>query len=528
MKSSRNHANVAANAGLLLVFLLAAAVLGLGAAIFPTGFMARLGIIAFGIISVILAWAFRSPRNGFPETFIFVGLLILSALSVLWPRYIYLHVSGLPSISLFTFATMAALYVVIIVLLYSPNFSTRIGYQISHARWFVTLVALWLGWRLLACILGPEPIYSLTGYARELIYLTSFLLFGFCIASIDNGPSWLVRIFVLCGLVTAVAGLIEGLSHHNIFSQFASAGDDADLAGNIASIALDKFRGGQYRAQATFNHPIVFAQYIAATFPIAVYSILQEKSKTWRFIAVLALPAGLAAIAQSASRAGIVGVAAAIALIGIVLWLRALRYGKFSKAIAIVAVPALIGAIGIGYFALEELTVGRSAQEAGSTMVRIDMLRRGIDSLQSSPLWGFGQGTALGKAGFFNSAGVLTLDNHFLNIAIDSGYIGLILMLAMLFVFFYQSVKYSISQGKAEGLFVGACAASVAALVITFTVLSIPNNMTMLWLLIAATFPFLGENHKNSETQMITLRHRRRHISAPTQTDVEINSASIL
>jgi hypothetical protein len=101
-------------------------------------------------------------------------------------------------------------------------------------------------------------------------------------------------------------------------------------------------------------------------------------------------------------------------------------------------------------------------------------------------------------------------------------------MLAMLFVFFYQSVKYSISQGKAEGLFVGACAASVAALVITFTVLSIPNNMTMLWLLIAATFPFLGENHKNSETQMITLRHRRRHISAPTQTDVEINSASIL
>jgi hypothetical protein len=500
MKSSRNHTNAAATVGLILGFLLVAAVLGLGAAIFPTGFMARLGIIAFGTVSVILAWAFRSPKNASPATFIFVGLILLTALSVLWPRYIYLHMSGLPSISLFTFATMMALYIVIILLLYSPTFSSNVGQQVSNARSLFVLTGIWLCWRLLACILSAEPIYSLTNYVRDLIYLSSFFLFGCCLASNTDGKKWLTRILVLCTLLVGSAGLLEAINQHNIFVRFASAGDNDEVASNLANIALEKFRGGQYRAQATFNHPIVFAQYVSAAMPLVVYSILCDTSRSWRLLALVTGPIALAAIAQSTSRAGIVSVAAAMALIGIVLWLRAITHGKTSRAMAIALVPALISAIGVGYFMLGELTIGRNTQEAGSTKIRIEMLRLGIAALEDSPLWGFGQGMAVLKAGFTNSAGVSTIDNYFLSIAIESGYIGFLLFVILLLIFLIKSVKISVVDAGPDGLFVGACAASVAALALTFTVLSIPNNMTMLWLLMAATFPYMNRNSTRKRT----------------------------
>jgi hypothetical protein len=499
MKLGRKRGKAAANAGLVFGFVLAATTLGLGAAIYPTGFMARLAIIVFGTLSVFLAWAFRSPRNAFPERFVFAGLLLLAALSVLWPRYIYLHYAGLPSISLFTFSTMAALYIIVILLIYSPDFSEKVGQEIAGSQWLVMLAGLWLSWRLLACVLGTEPGYSLVTYIRELVYLTSFLLFGYCLCAIDGGQKWLLRIIVLCALLTGAAGLAEAFTSHNIFVQFASAGGDAELAGNIANIALEKFRGGQYRAQATFNHPIVFSQYIAAAVPIIVYSILSDNSKTWRILSLLTLPIALAAIVQSASRAGLVSVVAALALTGIVLWLRAITHGKASRAFAILVVPAMMGAIGLGYYMLQEIALGRNTQEAGSTRIRLDMLRLGVDALQDSPLWGYGQGMAVSKAGFSNSAGVSTIDNYFLSIAIDSGYIGLLLMIILLMVFFVKSIRFSVSESGSDGLFVGACAASIAAIAITFTVLSIPNNMTLLWLLITATIPYLSKNSEKGK-----------------------------
>ncbi|MCZ4313847.1 O-antigen ligase family protein [Comamonadaceae bacterium G21597-S1] len=501
MKPGQTRTSTTANAGIVLGFVFAAAALGLGAAIFPTGFMARLAIIVFGSVSILLAWAFRSPKNAFPESLIFTGLLLLTALSILWPRYIYLHYPGLPSISAFTFSTMAALYTVVVLLIYSPGFSQRVSHQVASSRWLVMLASLWLSWRLLASLLGDQPAYSVVIYVRELIYLTSYLLFGYCLCSIDGGQKWLMRIIVLCALVTGALGVAEALTQHNMFVGFASAGDNAELEGNLANIALEKFRGGQYRAQATFNHPIVFAQYIAAAVPIVVYSILRETSKVWRLLAILTLPIAFAAIVQSASRAGIVSVAAAIASIGIVLWLRAITHGKVSRAFAILMVPAMIGAIGIGYYLLEELALGRTAQEAGSTNIRLDMLRLGIAALQDSPLWGFGQGMAVTKAGFSNSAGVSTIDNYFLSLAIDSGYVGLGLLIILIIAFFIKGIRFSVAESGPEGLFVGACVASVAAIAVTFTILSIPNNMTMFWLLITATIPHLSNRSEKSQKQ---------------------------
>lgn len=479
--------------GIVFVLLFAAVILGAAAAVLPSGFMARIATILVVIVTIFFAWAFRNERNLVPENLLFIGLMLLVLLSVLWPRYIYFHYAGLPSVNLFTLSTMVGLYVVSTLLIFSPKFSSHVNKLIVASGWIGKSAVVWLAWRFLACILGTEPIYSIFGFMRELIYVTSFLLFGYVIASLDGGTKWLIRMILFSGVLVGLAGIIEAFTEHNFFSKFATAGEYGDLSGSLANIALEKIRAGAYRAQSTFDHPIVFAQFVAAITPLAIYGLLRESSKFWRLVALVALPVALLAIAKSGSRAGIVSVVIAFLFMGIVLWLRAIAHGKMTKAVAIIALPALLGAIGIGYLVLEELAVGRGRHEMSSSEVRLLMLKYGIAALGDSPIWGFGQGLAITKAGIANSAGLATIDNYLLSIALDSGYVGLGLLFLFLAIFTFKSLAFAVAEPGTEGLFVGACMAGVLAIVATFAGLSIMNNMTLLWLLVSATFPFFAK-----------------------------------
>lgn len=500
MKRLSPHRNTIASFGIAIGFLMFAALLGVGIGVLPTGFSARLAILVFAVSSLFIAWAFRANRNRVPEGLVFTGVCLLTVLSVLWPRYVYFHTAGLPGVNLLTVSTMAGLFVVVTLLVFSPRFSTGVFSVIASANWIAKIVGIWFVWRLFACFVGTEPVYSLLGFARELVYLSSFLLFGFVLAALPNGSTWLYRLLLLSGVAVGVAGIVEAFSQHNWFVQFATAGEGGDQSGSLAGIAAEKIRFGAFRAQSTFDHPIVFAQFVAALVPLAIYAIWQDKSKFWKLVALVALPVALLALLKAGSRAGHGSVLVAFALIGLVLWLRALVHGKFSKAFAIVALPALVAGIGIAYLIIQDLALGRVQHEASSTAVRLVMLRQGIAALEDSPLWGFGHGMALYKAGVVNVAGFATIDNYLLSIALDSGYVGLALFFLFLAVFAVKSLSFAVREPGPTGLFVGACLASVLAIMATFSVLSIPNNMTLMWLLMTATFPYLG-HHATAATK---------------------------
>ncbi len=484
--------------GLGLLLGMMVCLLGAAVAILPSGIMARFAIIAFAAISILLAWAFRTRQNSAPEGFLLTGLMMVVSLSVLWPRYIYFHYAGLPSVNIFTLATMAGNYVLVVLMAYSPKFSGRVFGSFSSSGWIGRSVMLWLAWRLFACLLGSTPIYSLVGFVREVIYITSFLLFGSVLSVLDGGPKWLVRMLLICGILVGVAGVIEAFTQYNFFVPFATAGEEGDPSGSLIGIAADKIRGGAFRAQSTFDHPIVFAQYVAALLPLAVYGFLHESSKFWRLVAIVAMPVALLAVAKAGSRAGYGSILVAFGAMGVVLWSRAIAHGKVTKALAIVALPGLVGAIGIGYLLVEELALGRGQVEMSSTAVRLAMLRNGIAALEDSPLWGFGHGLAVLKAGMVGAGGVLTIDNYLLTIALDSGYVGLALLALFLAVFAFRSLTFAVKEPGPDGLFVGACLASVLAIMAAFSVLSIPNNMTLLWLLVTATFPYFGKRASRS------------------------------
>lgn len=474
---------------ILLSFLSAVLVV-----LFPIGFVAKAAIIIAGLFAIILAWRLRSKTNKVPDKFVFGLMMFIVTLSVAWPRYVFFGVGSLPKVNPQTISVMVGLALICLFSLYSPAFSKRVANSIKNGGVIFSIAVVWLLWRFFANFLGEYPIISTLEYLRESLYLSSFLLFGVVIASYDNGPKIMVRLIILAAFFVGVAGLVEAFQQKNIFVGFASQDADGDLAKVIAVITSEKIRSGAYRVQSTFDHPIAFAQFFAALMPLTLYGVIYDRKRIWRVLSFVIIPITLLAILKSGSRAGIVSFVIVIGFLGVLYWFRAIAHGRISKFVAIIALPLLAVGIGFASYILQELASGSSQIESGSSTWRIVMINSGIDALWDSPLWGFGQGMALSKAGVVNPSGIATIDSYLLSIAIDSGYIGLLLLLILIITFGYKGFKYAIINKGEDALFVGFCVAGALALVTTFTILSITSNMTFLWLLITATFPYLNQN----------------------------------
>lgn len=471
--------------------LLAAAALGTAIAVLPPGATVRLFAGLFAAAMLLLFWGLRAESNDAR----FVWHLWISALmvilSVVWPRYAFLHISGLPSINPLTIGAAAYSFIVLSAFLAAPKFSRQVGQTIVYHGILPKLIVLAFAWRLLSCVLGEVPIASIGGLLKEMIYINSFVLFGYVLASVPNGGVILFRVLIASGIFVGAAGVIEAFTQHNAFVRFATVGADGDMAGVLAGITSEKIRAGGFRAQSTFDHPIVFAQFVAALTPIAIYGAIHEKKALWRTLSILALPLLFLAIAKSGSRSGIVSAVVGLGFFALIVWLRSMLHGRTARVVALFSLPVLLAGVGIGFLVIQELSAGRGQHEVSSSKVRLQMLTDGINALAESPIFGFGHGAAIFKAGVMNANRQATIDNYFLSLALDSGYVGLALFLALLAVFTFKAMRTAVMEPGPDGMYVAACIASVLAIAATFAGLSIINNMTLLWLLTSATAPYM-------------------------------------
>ncbi|AKR43390.1 O-antigen ligase [Methylophilus sp. TWE2] len=463
---------------------------------FPPGFVVRLSLIIFAFFIIIIAWGLREKSNAAPNQLLIGLTTLVVVLSIVWPRYFFFNLGPLPKINPLTLTEFVTCIVIILSATYSPSFSSNLYKTIKNGGWIFKLAIIWLVWRLIANFLGEYPVSSVLEFMRETIFVSSFLLFGLVIASYDEGPKRMVHYILLAGFIVSFAGLVEAFQQKNYFVGFAPQDTDGELSKVIATITAEKIRSGAYRVQSTFDHPIVFSQFAAALIPMSIYGIFYGFNRFWRLLSFLILPITFLAIIKSGSRSGIASFVVAIAFMGALFWSKAIVHGKISKFVALLGIPILFVGMGIGAYILQELTYGGGHTESGSSSWRMVMINMGIKALWDSPFWGFGQGMAVIKAGITNSNGIHTIDSYLLTIALDSGYIGLILFLLLIVVFCFKGFKYAIFRTGDEGLFVGACVASCLALVTTFSILSIVNNMTLFWLLMASTFPYMGNKTK--------------------------------
>jgi hypothetical protein len=182
---------------------------------------------------------------------------------------------------------------------------------------------------------------------------------------------------------------------------------------------------------------------------------------------------------------------AVMAILGIIFAaffvVRSSKYKKFnySTVISLLLVPALIGGAISAYMILLTLSHGTTAEERISSMARVIMLEKGIPLIEAQPVVGYGVGLGGYTLGFVGEGGMLTLDNYYLLLALDSGLLALMIFCLMLVWTGKKLITALTLQQRNYSTRLAALALSVIGIAIFQTILGTTHNFPLLFLLLA-------------------------------------------
>lgn len=197
------------------------------------------------------------------------------------------------------------------------------------------------------------------------------------------------------------------------------------LAGSWLLVALTvatfiaSTSAAQIRFAAEGQDPNDAARFLCLGLPVAAMLADWEPHRWARIVALLYLPAGVAAVLLTASRGGLFEALIALAGCGLLLWRRQRRvvYGSlFALPVAAFAAWELLPAGTIARLG----TIADQAQ-GGDLNQRVNIWEAGWRAFQQTPLFGHGAGSFVSAAGL---APIDTAHNTILSILVEDGLIG--------------------------------------------------------------------------------------------------------
>jgi polysaccharide biosynthesis protein PslJ len=267
--------------------------------------------------------------------------------------------------------------------------------------------------------LRPLTDLEASGSTRAMITLAA--LTGIALVAADGIRSLerlevLLRRAVWLGTVVAMLGLIQFFLEIDLVAsmRWPLLSQNADLGGMQA-------RSIFARPDGTALHPIEFGAVLSMVLPFSLHYYFAAATKKERIAFGVATGLLGLGIAASMSRTGILGAAIVIMMLSF-LWSWRLRVNIAILTVGAVAatwvlVPGLVGTI-------RRMFVG--ARDDPSVQARIERIPIVRDLINDAPLMGRGFGT-------FSVDDYLLLDNQVYQTAIESGYIGLVIV-ALTFV----------------------------------------------------------------------------------------------
>jgi hypothetical protein len=186
---------------------------------------------------------------------------------------------------------------------------------------------------------------------------------------------------------------------------------------------------GIYRVHSTNSTTLGLAEMLGLSMPFAMHFIL-DRYKLWmRVAAAIYIPLAVNTIFMTDSRLGVVTALCSLVfylLIWAVLRWKQERQSLFGPAV-VLAYPAIFSGFVASTFFIGRLRAevwGNGPQQA-STESRLEQWRMAIPKIIHNPFGnGLGQGGA--ELGFFNGAGVLTIDSYYLSVLLELGVMGFI------------------------------------------------------------------------------------------------------
>lgn len=300
--------------------------------------------------------------------------------------------------------------------------------QRLEKHWILVFMLIaFYGMRILSSLTSEDTFFQLYAFFRN-EFLVTFPIFFYALLAIKDERSIrkVLVTLVISGFFASIIALVDFYQKKNLFMGLVPVNSDY-----LMGVFLDKTRDDSYRAQGTFEHPIMLGQFFILLLPI-IWTLLRQSNKVLSavFFAITGILA-FAAIYASGSRAAL-----GLGLVVIVLFVfwEIYAWTKTSKnrvlqylVVSQLPIP-IVGAMLAIYF-YKDNAIGTTQETFSSTNARIDMLVGGTPKVFESPIYGHGLGEHLQVFSLVGRAGIRTLDNFYLLIGMESGLIAVFALL---------------------------------------------------------------------------------------------------
>ena len=446
-------------------------------------------IAPVGVLAMIVVWALpdlrRAPTYGiellFPAT-----LVVL----LLWPDYVAISLPGMPWITILRLVSFSLAGVLLVCLSVSPSLRAELGRIMRATPLMWTLLAAFVTNQIVTIGISQHPLMSLQAVVLFQVSCTATFVIG---AVLFRQGKYVERYFgLLCaiGVILAILAFYEQSRQHVIWAghipSFLRIPDPA-----VQRMLLPSFRQwiDVYRVKATFKTPLVLAEYISLLTPILMYFALSRRSTWVRVAAALLIPFNFVLIRATDSRLGIVGMLVSLLLFGllwsIIRW-RSRPRDLFAAAV-IYAYPTLFCAALALIFAshrLHDMVFGGGAQ-ASSTEARNAQLAMALPKVWTHP-FGFGANQCGINMGFA-SVDLITIDNYFIALILDFGFLGVLFWYGLFVTGIFAAVRYSVSREyshRPEAGWLAVLAVSLTGFLIVKWVHAATDNHTIYFMLL--------------------------------------------
>lgn len=444
------------------------------------------------LLALILILACYSSGTSLADGTAKAWATLLVLVSALWPSYLVFKFGGLPSVD----GRKIAFGISVVVLMYlvaaRPYVRERWLQLTFGGKTLVFCVLAFGVLRVISAFVSQAPIASFLSVVWEWVYYFVPFFIATLVFTTDGVRERVAKTLLLVTLGVAALAAVERVLGFNPISRYAPAVDDLVLA-----LSLSRLRDGVFRAQSTFEHPLMLAEFGSVAFAFGLSYVLMARTTSMRLLAAISTVAALAAAYLSASRVALVAVAVAGFTVFVVSAVRA----RGARARQTATLTRVFIALALGIIAvlavplLQTVVEGRTSSEASSSSARMEMILRGVPAMLDAPFLGNGIGEAAFKAGVSGTAGILTLDNYLLVVGIESGVIALLLFLALFLLPGWMIFKRVTDQPGPEQAFLIATLGALLALLSVRLILSIPYNMVFAYMLAGMAIAAMPKAH---------------------------------
>lgn len=346
--------------------------------------------------------------------------------TLLWPDYAELKFAGVPNLAFPRLFRAATILYAIFVLFRDRERYAMFTRRLSENWVSIGILMAFFTFRLGTNFISTAPVLQFVIFVKYDVwsYLSMFFL-ALLILRDRHDVKKFMMLVVGTGAIAGALAVLEFRLKHNLFQGIVTVTSDFVLAA-----LRDKTRDNFYRAESTFEHPIILGEFYALILPWCYYFFRYAPIRWQRMLAASTGFLGMLAIYVSGSRSAFaVAIPVFILMLGWEIWLwTKSSVNRPAQYLVLLQFPMAAGALGVIVLFLKSIASGTTQETRSSASVRLEMLSAGINKIAESIFVGYGQGEASNQVVFIGTGGVRTLDNLYLAIGLESGLLGLALM----------------------------------------------------------------------------------------------------